>query len=62
MPFFDPAVAGQGGFYIPGANTWGGDYGQLPDEAVLKSDALVFADGVSHQTDASIRAGITGMA
>jgi hypothetical protein len=53
MPFLDPAVAGQGGFHIPGANSWGGHQGELPDKAVF-GDALVFADGVGHRTDASM--------
>ncbi len=48
MPFLDPAVAGQGGFYVPGANSWGGRHRQLPDEAVFKNDALFFTDGVNH--------------
>jgi hypothetical protein len=53
MPFLDPAVAGQGGFHIPGANSWGGCQRQSPDEAVF-GDALVFTDGVGHRTDASM--------
>ena len=45
--FFDPAVAGQGGFHFPGANPWGGCQRQLPGLAVVL-DRLVFGDGVGH--------------
>jgi hypothetical protein len=46
MPFFGPAIAGQGGLDVPGASPWGGLERQVPSVAVFPGDALVFADVV----------------
>jgi hypothetical protein len=48
MPLFDPAVAGQGGLDVPGANPWGGLERQLPD--AFFGDALVLTDCVGHSS------------